>query len=560
VGLVEELAEINLRGSRGTVYFNWKGERVGGKVRRVEKGVVWLVTTRGRHVSVPIAEIAGVDVVRYSRIMGQGSKERLRAATYLLLRGDPAEAREAAKDGMGDAAWALGDQIGEFAKVVEAREARLAAAAKAEEDARAAAEAKAAAEADEKWKAATAQGLVGHWKFDEGKGGIAVDASGKNMHGQLKNGVRWVPGKVGGALEFDGRNGHVTVADSPSVSVTGDLTVAAWVNGTSWSASNNIVAKDGNDSYRFRIEGSGGTLWLLLSDGSFEFMSVSLGSALSTGTWYHVAATADLTTGEVIFYLDGSPVGTPQTTTKAGIQDSAGPLRIGTYSGSSENFNGAIDDVRIYNRALAADEVKLVFDGRPPAPRAPRKAEAGPPDTEAKAAEPEVAETPARPGVGTVPVAPTTGTDAPQVNLVGNGGFEEKDARRFAAGWAKEQWGAHGSTSSVRLDRSNPHGGEGALVLRGLAVGAKPGVSTALKLDFGAYEIRYWVCTDVGKTATVGARFAGKDLPAHKAVDEWKQFTDTVTVEKRDVKLRLGFWVSTSGVRVWFDDVEFVRE
>ncbi len=218
--------------------------------------------------------------------------------------------------------------------------------------------------------------------------------------------------------------------------------------------------------------------------------------------------------------------------------------RMANAGAWTEKIDGLIDDVRVYDRALSAKEVKFVFGGRPLASRARRKAEARPPRARAGAAR-----TPAKPGSG-----------APQGNLVENGGFEEKDTRRFAAGWTKEQWGARDAGSSIRLDRSNPHAGDSALVLRGFAEGTKPGVSTTIRLDFGAYEIRYWVCTDVGKTATVGARFAGEDLPKHRAVDEWKQFTDTVTVEKRDLKLRLGFWVSTPNVRVWFDDIEFVRK
>ncbi|MHC5054093.1 MAG: hypothetical protein ACYTKD_05175, partial [Planctomycetota bacterium] len=70
VDLVEELGEVGFKGARGTVYFHWKGERVGGRIQRVEEGVLSLVTTRGRNVTVPIPEIAGADVVRYSRRWG----------------------------------------------------------------------------------------------------------------------------------------------------------------------------------------------------------------------------------------------------------------------------------------------------------------------------------------------------------------------------------------------------------------------------------------------------------------------------------------------------------
>ena len=100
----------------------------------------------------------------------------------------------------------------------------------------------------------------------------------------------------------------------------------------------------------------------------------------------------------------------------------------------------------------------------------------------------------------------------------------------------------------------------GEAVARGLAEGAKPGASTSLRLPVGDYEVRYWACADVGKTATVGLSFAGKDLRDESVLDQWKQFTATVTVEKANVNSSLALTVSTHGVRVWFDDVEFVRK
>jgi hypothetical protein len=136
-------------------------------------------------------------------------------------------------------------------------------------------------------------------------------------------------------------------------------------------------------------------------------------------------------------------------------------------------------------------------------------------------------------------------------DLVKNGGFEEKGARGFASEWKKEQWGSRGAGSSVRLDRSNPRTGEAALVVRGLADGSKPGAEIVLRLDPGTYEVRYWASADVGKTATIGARFAGKELAGQSVSDRWTQFTETVTVEKKNLNSRVGLWTSTANVRVW---------
>jgi hypothetical protein len=151
---------------------------------------------------------------------------------------------------------------------------------------------------------------------------------------------------------------------------------------------------------------------------------------------------------------------------------------------------------------------------------------------------------------------PAVGGGQLAVVEVANGGFEEKDDRGFAAKWTKAQWGDRRAGSSTRLDKSNPHGGENALVVRALGDGSKPGVSTTLRLDPGTYEASYWACAAVGKSATVGAHFGGRELAGQSVTDKWKQFTVTVKVEKKNLNASLGLWTSTPNVRVWFDDVK----
>ncbi|MHC4504345.1 MAG: protein kinase domain-containing protein, partial [Planctomycetota bacterium] len=224
---------------------------------------------------------------------------------------------------------------------------------------------------------ALGRGLVGHWTFDEGKGATARDSSGQGNDGAIKGGAKRTKGKIGGALDLDGSSGQVSVPDSASVSLTGDLTVAAWINARRWPANANVVAKDGNASYRFRISGGGCALWLRIADGIGNEIE-HVNCKLDVGTWYHVAATGDLKAGEVAFYVNGSQAGVTQRTSRTTIEDSAGPLVIG--ASGNEKFNGLIDEVRIYDRALSGDEVKALFEGRmrpvpPPEPEEPEEPE-----------------------------------------------------------------------------------------------------------------------------------------------------------------------------------------
>jgi hypothetical protein len=155
---------------------------------------------------------------------------------------------------------------------------------------------------------------------------------------------------------------------------------------------------------------------------------------------------------------------------------------------------------------------------------------------------------------------PAAGPALPAGNLVVNGGFEDKDAdRKFADKWRKGQWGKRGAKFTARIDMSNPReGGQSALVARALDEGAKAGAAASLKLDPGTYRVSYWACAAFGKTATVGAHFAGADLAESSVGDEWKQFTHEATVGKRILNGALRVWTSAPGVRVWFDDVEVV--
>jgi hypothetical protein len=72
--------------------------------------------------------------------------------------------------------------------------------------------------------------LVGVWLFDEGSGEKAKDSSGRGNDGELKNNPKWVEGKFGKALEFDGKDDCVEVPDSDILDVTA-ITLTAWVKG-----------------------------------------------------------------------------------------------------------------------------------------------------------------------------------------------------------------------------------------------------------------------------------------------------------------------------------------
>ncbi len=209
-------------------------------------------------------------------------------------------------------------------------------------------------------------GLVGYWKFDEGTGQIVNDSSGNANNGTLGTtsspGIDdpiWTSGKFGGALDFDGANDYVDVGtmDVPS----GAMTIAAWFKADSVSGCGpRLISKATSDT-------SDSTHWWMLSfcsdklrfrlktdPSGFTTVLIAPSGDLSTGVWTHAAATYDGATMKI--YKDGVLVGSAPKTGTVSI-DSSVKVNIGRNPDSIYHFNGIIDDVRVYNRALSQEEI-----------------------------------------------------------------------------------------------------------------------------------------------------------------------------------------------------------
>ena len=200
------------------------------------------------------------------------------------------------------------------------------------------------------------EGLVGLWKFDEGKGEIARDSSGKGNDGRIY-GASYVEGKEGSALEFYGEGSYVDCGSDESLDVgAGDLTVEAWVKLNSTGAWQDIVDKRLNsgsgNGFDFQINASG-KIALEVNDGKY---GIARGNKrLLADIWYHVAVSCDRD-GDTIFYINGELDAVKDLTARNGNLDTSAPLIIGTVKRCF--FNGLIDEVKIYNRALSAEEIK----------------------------------------------------------------------------------------------------------------------------------------------------------------------------------------------------------
>lgn len=202
------------------------------------------------------------------------------------------------------------------------------------------------------------------WSFDEGSGCVANDLYGTNS-GILGTNCptispSWVTGKIGNALSFNGISNNVSINNSANLNFTTSMSVSAWIkwtiNPTTGVAYANIVNKNNDNQYRLQHN---------ITNSKFEFgVKANSGSSYVTstttplvGVWYHLVGTWD---GNFIkIYVNGA---LEQTGARAGtMPSSTKPLKIGSFSDDYRYFNGIIDEVSLWDRALSQEEVTQIY-------------------------------------------------------------------------------------------------------------------------------------------------------------------------------------------------------
>jgi len=200
------------------------------------------------------------------------------------------------------------------------------------------------------------EGLVGYWKFDEGKGDVASDSSGNKNDAKIVRSPEWVDGKFGKALKFDGgKTQKVEVPHSDSFTkIVEAVTMEAWVNPANFNAWMSFGVK-GDITYG-----------MFINPAAYVRMHYSGGSTLDTpantikaNEWTHVVGTYDGKT--VMIYLNG--VKQAEVKASAAIPASAATYVIGGTQESRDWFSGMIDEVKVYSRGLTEDEVKKSMAG-----------------------------------------------------------------------------------------------------------------------------------------------------------------------------------------------------
>jgi beta-lactam-binding protein with PASTA domain/Ca2+-binding RTX toxin-like protein len=221
---------------------------------------------------------------------------------------------------------------------------------------------------------AAVAGLIAAFGFEEASGTTVIDSSATPINGTLGGGTtaptRVLTGKFGRAMSFDGGD-NINVPDGAAtkLDLTNGMTIEAWVNPSSMNGWESVAYKDrgaagtGLLSYALYAHDGGASTppagYVRTSAGGPD-RGIQGGTArLPLNTWSHIAVTYTTAVGgsTLRFYVNGALVNTvtgPNQNIVAGNQ----PLRIGNSNAViSEGFNGLIDEIRIYNRALSLTEI-----------------------------------------------------------------------------------------------------------------------------------------------------------------------------------------------------------
>jgi len=199
--------------------------------------------------------------------------------------------------------------------------------------------------------------LLGWWAFDEGSGTIAVDGSGNGNDGTLSGDPLWVPGLYSTALQFDGQNAYVGTGKSLLNGLTG-FTMAGWVSAGNTGVYSSLFGQNDLIEFGFTTE-SGGQLGTWMAGNGWAFVGANYG--FSYPSWHHLVLAGDQT--RIALYIDGQERASDEGGMSSGTSSYFFSIGGNVFNATGDWFQGEIDDVWLFGRALTAAEIGVLMKG-----------------------------------------------------------------------------------------------------------------------------------------------------------------------------------------------------
>ncbi len=218
-----------------------------------------------------------------------------------------------------------------------------------------------------------ANDMISYWKFDETKGTVASDSSGNGLNGKIVGATSTI-GKYNNALSFNGSDNYVSLAGNSTFDNMGAMTISAWIKPSSLgeNGKGRIVTKAAGGSlpsygwsFYLTNEVANG-IKFAVDHTTAHLEHASVANAITLNQWQLVTVTWDgsKNASNAHIYVNGNEVSYAVADNAVGTRasDTSNSLYIGSNPARTRSFNGSIDDVKIFNRVLSADEVKNIYD------------------------------------------------------------------------------------------------------------------------------------------------------------------------------------------------------
>jgi Concanavalin A-like lectin/glucanases superfamily len=196
-------------------------------------------------------------------------------------------------------------------------------------------------------------GLIGYWKLDESSGTTAADSSGMGRSGTVTGTATWSSSIINNGFSF---NGSSKIQVSGLLNTPRNVTVAAWANLTTADSAGSEVVSLG-DHFSLRLDESGATEVVYYNGTSWANLSFT--QTVAGSGWHHYVATFDDDNDLMKLYVDGELKASTAPSSSISYAGQGSNTVIGQHgnAGTTRDFTGRIDEVRVYNRVLTNSEI-----------------------------------------------------------------------------------------------------------------------------------------------------------------------------------------------------------